>query len=544
MILPIERNKSKKVISVILTVCLFAFLGLIFYVNLSCNPEYYDGDIYADINYAKEAWRAKSLFPPNWIFGNQTYVVATPVLAALFYGMIGDAFTAMAAASCVMTVLVVLTYDWMMKPIFSYNRRTAGFLFLVGVLTLKAHVAVSQNGLQAFFTMASYYSCYLITAFVVYGCYIRIRQNKFRRLNIIPAVLGVALSFGTGMQSLRQTAVMTLPLVGCEIILEIYDSVKNKKYTVTKSALFSAVIFAANVAGFYLMKTININQDSIYGGAEFVGSLPEMAKRVFYNIEYIALTFGFDGSGTAVKIVTSVVFIAIILTGFVLCLKKFIKTGEDGEQLILMFLFALGCAGVFGAGVFTNVNNRALYYFMIYPLLAVCVSYLIGNIKKNDAMIYAAVSVFVLVSVIFRFIGTAGEIKTGKDENSVSHQIADYVLNNGYDTVYSVFGLSNSVKGAENVVAASGDRIHLVQFKRMDRTLPMKPVTFLCNKNDFKNRDNAKSLYIFHGDFELKKAKELAKTYGVGMKVLEEFDGDIYICKMSDNLCIYADTQK
>lgn len=60
-----EKRKSEQIFSVILTVLLLAFLGLVFYVNLSCNPEYYDGDIYNDINYAKEAWKAKSLFPKD-----------------------------------------------------------------------------------------------------------------------------------------------------------------------------------------------------------------------------------------------------------------------------------------------------------------------------------------------------------------------------------------------------------------------------------------------------------------------------------------------
>ena len=123
MVQPIERIKREKIFSVVLTLLLLAFLGLVFYVNLSCNPEYYDGDIYNDINYAKEAWKAKSIFPKNWIFGNQTYVVATPVLAALFYGIVGNGFTAMAIASCIMTVFVILTYDWMTRTLFSYNEQ-------------------------------------------------------------------------------------------------------------------------------------------------------------------------------------------------------------------------------------------------------------------------------------------------------------------------------------------------------------------------------------------------------------------------------------
>ena len=134
-----KRNKKEKMFSIVLTVLIAAFFGLVFYVNLSCNPEYYDGDIYNDINFAKEAWKAKSLFPANWVFGNQTYVVATPVLAALIYGIIGNAVTAMAIASCIMTVLTVLTYEWMTRTLFSYNERTAGFLFLIGFHILIAY---------------------------------------------------------------------------------------------------------------------------------------------------------------------------------------------------------------------------------------------------------------------------------------------------------------------------------------------------------------------------------------------------------------------
>lgn len=150
MVQPIERIKREKIFSVVLTVLLLGFVGMVFYINFSINPEYYDGDIYNDINYAKEAWKAKSLFPKDWIFGNQTYVVATPVLAALFYGITGNGFTAMAIASSIMTVLTLLAYDWMTRTLFSYNERTAGFLFMIGFLLLKAHVATSQQGIQAF----------------------------------------------------------------------------------------------------------------------------------------------------------------------------------------------------------------------------------------------------------------------------------------------------------------------------------------------------------------------------------------------------------
>lgn len=539
-----EKKKSDITLSVILTILLLAFLGLVFYVNLSCNPEYYDGDIYNDINYAKEAWKAKSIFPKDWIFGNQTYVVATPVLAALFYGIIGNGFTAMAIASCIMTVLIVLTYDWMTRTLFSYNERMAGFLFLIGVLLLKAHVATSQQGIQAFFTMASYYACYLINAFIVYGCYIRLRKGEFSGKHIAMSVIGIALSFGTGMQSLRQTAVMALPLVACEILMIIIYSIRDKKFAISSSTLFSAIVFVSNIAGLIAMKFIEINQNSIYGTTAFVKSLKEFLEKGFFNVEYVVLTFGLDSLELRVRLVVSTVFLLIILIGFILCVKDFFKNKcIDQGRFVLVMLLTLGCVSVFAAGVLTDVVNRALYYFMIYPLLAVCVSYIIVKYPGKRKAFFSIIAVFAAGMIAFRTVGTVGEIKNGKDENSTAHQIANYMLDNGYDTIYSVFGLSGIMDGAENIIVASGDKIHLVQYKRVDRSKPMKPVEYLCVKDGYKQWDNEKSLYLLR-EWELPKVRELAEKYGVEMTKQAQFGEGLYLYSMSENLCVYTDMQK
>lgn len=544
MVQPIERIKREKIFSVVLTVLLLGFVGMVFYINFSINPEYYDGDIYNDINYAKEAWKAKSLFPKDWIFGNQTYVVATPVLAALFYGITGNGFTAMAIASSIMTVLTLLTYDWMTRTLFSYNERTAGFLFMIGFLLLKAHVATSQQGIQAFFTMASYYACYLINAFIVYGCYVRIRQGKFTGKHIVLAVIGAALSFGTGMQSLRQTAVMALPLVACEVLLIIIYSAKDKRFAISYSTLFSAIVFIANIAGLVAMRFIEINQNSIYGTTAFVSSFKDFFRKLFLNMESVALTFGLDALELRMRLVASIPFLLIILIGFILCVKDYIKNkcNEQG-RFVLVMLLTLGCVSVFAAGVLTDVVNRALYYFMIYPLLAVCVSYIIVKFEKKRDILFSVVAVFTAGMIIFRTAGAVEEIKAGKDKNSTAHQIANYMLDNGYDTIYSVFGLSGVMDGAENVVVASGDKIHIVQFKNVDSSKPMKPVEYLCVKDGYKQWDNSKSLYLLR-DHELPKVKKIAEKYDVTMAEKARFGDGLYLYSMSENICIYTDMQK
>ncbi len=539
-----NKTKSEKIISVVLTVILLAFLALIFYVNLSCNPDYYDGDIYNDANYAKEAWKAKSIFPKDWVFGNQTYVVATPVLAALLCGLTGNGFTALAIASCIMTVLIVLTYDWMTRTMFSYNERISGFLFMVGFLLFKAHIATSQQGIQVFFTMASYYSCYLITAFVVYGCYVRLRQKRFTTKHIPMAVIGVLLSFGTGMQSLRQTAVMALPIIVCETLMVIIYTIRDKKFAFPPSAIFAEIVFVANIAGLFAMKFIQINQVTIYGATSLITDLKVLLHRVFYNIEYVALVFGPDDLKVRVRLVIASVFLLIILVGFVLCVRDFIKEKcSDSGYFVLILSLTLGCLSVFAAGVFTNIANRALYFFMLYPLLAVCTAYILKKCEKKRLILFFVIAAFAASGIVFRSVGSIKEIRAGRDKNSEAHQIADFMLDNGYDTIYSVFGLGTVIDGAEDVIVASGEEIHLVQFKRVDRALPMKPVHFLCVKDNYKRWDNAKSLYVVR-KHELPYVEELAEKYGVKMTKVAEFESGKALYSMSENLCAYADTQE
>ena len=285
------------------------------------------------------------------------------------------------------------------------------------------------------------------------------------------------------------------------------------------------------------MKFIEINQNSIYGTTALVKSFKEFGKKLFYNIEYVALTFGLDALELRIRLAVSVLFLVIILIGFILCVKDFFKNKcTDQGRFVLVMLLTLGCVSVFAAGILTDVVNRALYFFMIYPLLAVCVSYIIIKSEKKRNAFLSIIAVFAAGMIVFRTVGAVGEIKKGKDESSTAHQIANYMLDNGYDTIYSVFGLSGVMDGAENVVVASGDTINLVQYKRVDRSKPMRPVEYLCVKDGYKRWDNSKSLYLLR-DYELPYAEKFAEEFGIEMTEKAQFGEGLHLYSMSDNLC-------
>lgn len=541
-----EKNKNDKIFSVVLTVLLVAFLSLIFYVNLSCNPEYYDSDMYADIVYAKEAWKAKSLFPQGWLFGNQTYIAATPVLAAVIYGIIHNAVLAMGIASCIMSLFIVLSFNWMMKPVFSYVERTAGFLLMATAVILRGNMATSRRGAQILFTMASYYSCYIITAFLVYGCYIRIRKNEFKKKDIPIAVVAVALSFAMGMQSLRQTAIMTLPLIVCEIFLIVFCSIRDKKQSFSGSTVFTAIVSAANIAGIVAMKFIDIQQTTIYGESKMnlsfnikniiseiissfiynvVGSLQIAEER--YHLNYFAAAF----------------FILIIISAFIICLIELIKSkGKNTGGFTLELLLILSCASVFAIDVLTAVECKTIYFFMIYPLLGQSLSVIIRHSGRFSVCFNSVVAVAFAGLMALEFVATFREVKVGKDENREVYQIADYMLENGYDTLYSNFDLGEDSKSGENVAVASEDKIYLIQLRSFDKW-DISPVPdFLHIKDDFKTRDNEKSLYLFNAE-QMKQAEELCESYKIEIETVTRF-GDRYLCKLSENICARASETK
>ena len=76
-------DRRDKFISLFAALVLLGFLAVFALLNFRCLPVFCDGDIYTDMSLSRLMWEQKTLFPEGWIFGNQVYVIATPVWAAL-----------------------------------------------------------------------------------------------------------------------------------------------------------------------------------------------------------------------------------------------------------------------------------------------------------------------------------------------------------------------------------------------------------------------------------------------------------------------------
>ena len=90
--------------------CILAQLLVFAYLGVRGFPRYCNSDTFADMQVARRMWEQKSLFPSGWTFGNQCYVVATPVLTALFYGLLGNINLSMASTTDRMITAFLLIF--------------------------------------------------------------------------------------------------------------------------------------------------------------------------------------------------------------------------------------------------------------------------------------------------------------------------------------------------------------------------------------------------------------------------------------------------
>ncbi len=240
-------KKTDKLISALALFITVGFFAVFAVINFYGLEKFIDGDMYADMLVARHIWEQKTLFPEGWVFGNQYYIVATPVVAALFYGICGSMNLAMNLATTLMSLFIIVSFFYMLRP---FVKRESELIFALLALVAAVIVpnAMREAEGQLFFTLASYYACYLITLFVVFGDYVRAVQGKHgRRLGAL--LLAAFLSFCTGMQSIRQTLIMVMPIICVEILLTAWRGLRKEKAVNPASLMRCAVYTLSNLAG-------------------------------------------------------------------------------------------------------------------------------------------------------------------------------------------------------------------------------------------------------------------------------------------------------
>ena len=450
-----KTSKTEYLLAVLLLLVLVAYALLFGFLNFRGFARLALADMYADTLCARLMWEAKSLFPRRFLFGNQFYVVATPVLAALFYGLCGSMNTAMALATTVMSLLILLSMDWMLRPVLKKPwQRLAALLAFVGLL-FGPGSARREDGTQLFFVLCSYYACYVITEFVVLGDYARARLSGDRRL---PALLLAAfLCFCTGMQSLRQTCITVLPLLGFEGIGLLRRLIRHEPAFPPKRrpVLARAGVYTlANLLGLVAIRLIHPLQHTIYRGSSlFSGS--SLAQELAEVRKALTVVTGYEYTKSAIGgpffTVLFVFCLLLVIWALALLLRAWRREADASALFWLTSLLA--CAAVIAASLFTSVSLRAIYLFPWYFLPALSYAVLAARIRPLYTKLVTGC--LILLAACNLYFSYRNDVEAVLSEvPTPAQQVCDYALENGYRYLYG-----NQSLGAPQIAVYSDGRL-------------------------------------------------------------------------------------
>lgn len=518
----------------LLRYCGFAVLGLyiaaLLTVNFGCMKSNMVADMYSDINLAKMMWEQKTLFPEGWIFGNQYYVIATPVLCSLIYGFVGDGVIAMGIATTLMTVFIVASFIWMLSPL-AENSGDPGFRTLASLAALSTVICVnapfSRNG-QLFYTMASYYACYVIVEYLAIGHYVRLLRTNRSRRDRAAALAGVsALCFCSGMQSLRQTAVLILPLCAFEVMRLAYEYFIEKRKPDLIPTAHTAVVSAANILGWLVMKRMRVPNISIIYGS--TGGVAAAVNRggIGINFTELAELLGFDlmirPERLRLLLVPALSLFCLGVTALAVVMLHRRRELHSGFPAIMLIL-ALSVAAVFAAGLFTNLGMRSIYFFTVFMLFAVAVVYCLERLEGTRRG--AAVAVFLCFALASGVCSYTSPVKTlVKGEcDARNTAMTGWMLDNGYDIVYGGWDIAEkaAVESKGQIKPGYGDFSGGLESYQI--------VRYLNYQDIYSEEDNAHAVYIFtpeQRDAMLRRAAEMGAEMTLRY-ISEDWEYEIY----------------
>lgn len=510
--------------TVVLMGILLLYLVLIGLVNFSGRPEFYISDMYADLMFAETAREAGTLFPENWVFGNQLYVAATPALAALYSAVAPTPQMAMALAASTMTLLTLATFLWLMKGILpSIRDRLLCIVLFITMGLYFGDPVYKETGWQLFFTMCAYYSCYLIGALLSFGCYIRADGSVNVKFWCI-LCLSCLLSFGTGVQSLRQTAVMAVPMAGVACLRLLWDLYKRNPWR-RRSLLVAILILVCNIAGLGFGRMISVKQVEIYGSLQILQP-KEMLPAAAEGIHTMASLLD---NGTTAGSWMRIVLLALscFFAGEMIVREQ--KQRErcvlDSPKVLLWGLMLLSVLTIWAIDGTTTLYIRHIYYFMLYPLIAFTLAY--GYSRRKG---WKKILMLIMLVVCFACPGVSSHREIFRmarhPQESTAYEVSDYLLEHGYTTVYAKWN-----HGTEAAIASD------CQIQVGFWYDPVFCAVRYLYDPSVLDVDSAHCAYILENEEEVLAAQEYAAQCGVQLTLEKYFpDSGIYIFSAVENL--------
>ena len=505
--------------------CILFLLSFLI-INFKLFPEFCDSDMFVDLYPARLMWEQKKLFPEGWVFGNQYFVIASPVWTAFFYGLTGKLCFSMALAVTLLTLMIGAAWLWMLQPMRKDKGLPSVLLSLLLLLggMIGYDIVHTQQG-QIFFLCTAYYASYLLTLFIVYGCYVR--DNREQKYSPVMYLLALILCFATGMQSLRQTAVMIMPLGCVEALRQIIAFKKNKKLVKEEimrgcKCLGYAV---SNAAGFVFIKLVlKPAHHNVYGNTSSRDTKDTLEG---IKISFVSLlgTMGLDPAALAKHGLVSFVlglFALMLVAGVVYTTVRVLRAKGKDAYLYVVVLLWIGVLGVLLPGCLFNIVVRPIYYFTWYPLSALCLYYVWENSEKRKTA-GIVLAVFLTGNYLGSYLPSVWEALHPK--MTEEKEIAQYLTENGYSYLYGDWSYVLAV-----AMTADGSFVPGGWYFE-----PYHVLGYVNPLGIYGEEDNEKALILLAK--EDTEALDLAKERGAQMEAV--YETQQYILYRSDRQLMY-----
>ncbi len=467
--------------------CLFA--------NFVIGKTWYNPDMYADAFVAELMADGKTLFPEGWTFGNQYYIIATPVLCSFFYQFIGNSFYAMALASSMMTVGIYTSYLWCFKPFVSRKPLFVGLFVLSGAMLFGTGACGYGYGFQLLYTMCSYYSCYVLDIFVTLGVFFRIYTH--RRLSKWWIAVAVLMNFALGMQSLRQTLIFVIPFLLVSFLIFLKERQK-------RTLLFPISVLAGNGMGIIvikiLIKVMNVSTYKVITDLQFrtdPSQLWEKLKAELHNFYEITGLCFFDYIQW--EKIFIIIFAGVLLSilSVIVAVLHILWKKNTSPLAMAISCCAISVFLVFVVGVFC-FNNRPIYYFVWYILVVLSVSYFFSFGKKVRILKGFLLMCLLLTGLGNYYTNFYNDFMKHHDRNQFYHELTQEFLQKNIRYVYlgGIWNTDSSVY----VYSGGNIRIGTVDFKK--ESMALVPLLSLKYDDNFK-AENLKEAYIIFSESEI-----------------------------------------
>lgn len=482
-----------------------------------CTP-----DMYEDTVVARLMWEQKTLFPKNWVFGNQYYVETTPVLAALFYGLTGSMNLSMALATTAMTALTLFAFWWMLRPFASKGEILLSQLLLVSAVI--APYMTSQIEGQIFYVMASFYAGYIVALFVVFGDYLRALAGRHKRFFNASLVLALLLSFATGMQSVRALAVMILPLILYEGLSWLLILLKTKKLPEKgrmSVTLRAAAVSIANVAGHFAIRLTGARNVTIFGDLTFIGG-EQRKTNIATGFRALRSITGFkyllpETPGHNVLVgFFALALIFTVLFALVYCGRR--KERREGVSVFLT-LCLMSVLTVLGINALVELSLRSIYLFIWYPMAAAAAIPLSRALRGKWRAIAGGLFAALITANLFVSVYPCAKDAVSGPETQEA-RIARYIEDAGYAYVYGQWGTVEEIAAQTDGAVTSGS-----WFEE-----PFKILSYI-NPQDIYTQAHNEDAVILLTSWNRDAALEWAREQGADLTLVTQFGNGIELYK-------------